>query len=45
MNLNKFVISHWNINSTRNKFEALLQNVSEEVDLLMISNKKIYEFY
>ena len=45
MNLNKLVVAHLNINSIRNKFEALLQNVSGEVDLLMISEKKIDESF
>ena len=27
MNLNKFVVAHLNLNSVRNKFEALIQNV------------------
>ena len=43
MNLNKLVVAHLNINSIRNKFEALIQNVSEEVDLLMISETSIDE--
>ena len=45
MNLNKLVVAHLNINSIRNKFETLLQNVSGEVDLLMISEKKIDESF
>ena len=45
MNLNKLVVAHLNINLIRNKFEALLQNVSGEVDLLMISGKKINESF
>ena len=45
MKLNKLVVAHLNINSTRNKFEALIQNVSGEVDLLMILDTKIDETF
>ena len=45
MNLNKFVVAHLNISSMRNKFEALVQNVSGEEDLLMISETKIDESF
>ena len=45
MNLNKFVVAHLNIISMRNKFEALIRNVSGEVDLLMISETKIDESF
>ena len=41
MNLNKLVLAHLNINSIRNKFKAVIQNVSREVDLLMILETKI----
>ena len=41
INLNKLVVAHLNINSIRNKFEAFMPNVSEEVDLLMISETNI----
>ena len=42
MNLNKLVLAHLNVD---NKFEALVQNVSGEVDLLMISETKIDESF
>ena len=45
MNLNKFVVAHLNIISMKNKFEALIRNVSGEVDLLMISETKIDESF
>ena len=45
MNLNKLVVARLNINSIRNKFETLIQNVSGEVDLLMISETKIDESF
>ena len=37
MNLNNLVVAHLNFSSVRNKFEALIQNVSGGVELLMIS--------
>ena len=45
MNLNKLVVAHLNINSIRESFEAILQNISAEVDLLMISVTKIDESF
>ena len=41
MNLNELVVAHLNGNSISNNFEALIHNVSWEVDLLMISEIKI----
>ena len=41
--LNKLVVANLNINLIRNKFEALMQNVSGGVDLLMTSETKIDE--
>ena len=43
-NLNKLVAAHLNFNSKRNKFEALIRNVSGEVDILMISETKTASF-
>ena len=45
MNLNKLVVAHLNINSIRNKFKAVIQNVSREVYLLMIFETKIDESF
>ena len=45
MSLNKLVVAHLNINSIRSKFGALIQNVSGEVDLMMISETKIDESF
>ena len=45
MNLNKLVLAHSNVSSIRNKFEALIQNVSGEVDLLMISETNVGESF
>ena len=40
-NLNRIVISHININSIRNKFELLAEAVMGNVDILMVTEKKI----
>ena len=45
INLNKFIVAHLNVNSIRKKFEALIRNASEEVDLLMISETAIDESF
>ena len=39
-NLNKLVFAHLNINSNRNKFELISEQVRRNVDLLMISETK-----
>ena len=44
-NLNKLVFAHLNINSIRNKFEHLSEQVSGNIDVLMISETKIDEFF
>ena len=40
-NFSKLAVARLNINSKRNKFKALIQNVSGELDLLMFSETKI----
>ena len=45
MNLSKVEVAYFNINSIRNKFEALIQNINGEVDLLMILETKINESF
>ena len=40
-NLNKLIFAHLNINSIRNKFELLSEQVKGNVDVLMISEEKI----
>ena len=40
-NLNKLIFAHLNINSIRNKFELLSQQIKGNVDGLMISETKI----
>ena len=39
--LNQVVVAHLNINLIRNTFKALIQNISGQVGLLMISKTKI----
>ena len=40
-NSNKVIVGHININSLRTKFELLTEMVRDEVDLLMISQRKL----
>ena len=40
-NPNKIVIGHLNINSLRNKFEALQDMVGESTDVLLVSESKL----
>ena len=40
-NLNKLIIVHLNINSLRNKFELLKDQIQDNIDILMISETKI----
>ena len=40
-NLNRIVLAHLNINSLRNKFDALVEQVSGNVDVLVLSETKI----
>ena len=44
-NQNKFVIAHVNINSLRNKFELLTEKTKGNVDILLISERKIDESF
>ena len=44
-NFSKLAVARLNINSKRNKFKALIQNVSGELDLLMFSETKIDESF
>ena len=40
-NLNKLIIAHLNVNSLRNKFELLKEQIQDNIDILMISETKI----
>ena len=44
-NLNKIVVGHLNINSTRNKFDFLAYQVQGNTDILMISGAKLDESF
>ena len=44
-NLNRIVLAHLNINSLRNKFDALVKQVSGNVDVLFLSETKIDESF
>ena len=39
-NLNKLIIAHLNVNSLRNKFELLKEQIQDNIDILMISETK-----
>ena len=40
-NANRLLIGHININSIRNKFEALVDGVNQNLDILLISETKL----
>ena len=40
-NLNKLIIAHFNVDSLRNKFELLKEQIQDNIDILMISETKI----
>ena len=40
-NLNRIVLAHLNINFLRNKFDALVEQVSGNVDVLVLSETKV----
>ena len=44
-NLNRIVLAHLNINFLRNKFDALVEQVSGNVDVLVLSGTKIKESF
>lgn len=44
-NFRKLIVAHLNINSLRNKFEALKEIVKGNVDILMISETKLDESF
>ena len=43
-NLNRIIIAQININSIRNKFDALASSIRGNVDILMISETKIFDY-
>ena len=40
-NFNRLVLAHININSIRNKFDTLAQQITNNIDILMISGTKL----
>ena len=44
-NLNKLIFAHLNINSIRNKFGLLSEQIRGNVDILMISETKMYDSF
>ena len=40
-NVNQLFFSHLNINSTRNKFESLADEIKDNIDILMIWENKV----
>ena len=40
-NVNRLIIGQLNINSLRNKFESLVQQVKGNIDILMVSETKL----
>ena len=40
-NLNRIVVTHLNINSLRNKFDYLIEQITGNIDILMISETKL----
>ena len=44
-NVNKPMIAHLNINSLRSKFEFLISLSEDKIDVLMISETKLYESF
>ena len=41
--MNKLILAHLNVNSIRNKFEFLAEQIKGKIDILMISETKIDE--
>ena len=44
-NLNRFIIAQMNINSIRNKFDLLTEELSGNIDVIIISETKIDETF
>ena len=44
-NFNNLVLGHLNINSLRNKFVALTQQITRNVDILMLSGTKLHSSF
>ena len=44
-NLKRIILDHLSINSIRNKFDLLVSQVKENVDVMVISETKLDEFF
>ena len=44
-NFNRLVLAHININSIRNKFDTLVQQITNNIDMLMISETKSHNSF
>ena len=44
-NLNRIVVGHLNINSLRNKFDCLIEQITGNIDILMISETKLHSSF
>ena len=40
-NVNRIVVAHLNINSLKNKFDYLIEQITGNIDILMISETKL----
>ena len=43
--MNKLILGHLNINSLRNKFDILQEQVKDNIDILMVSETKLDESF
>ena len=44
-NLNRLILAHLNINSIRNKFNQLVNGIKGNIDVLMVSETKLYDSF
>ena len=44
-NLNRLILAHLNINSIRNKFNQLVNGIKGNIDVLMISETKLDDYF
>ena len=44
-NIDKIIVAHLSINSLRNKFDSLIGQITGNVDILMVSEKKLSDSF
>ena len=44
-NINEIIVAHLKINSLRNKFDSLIDQITGNVDILMVSETKLDESF